>query len=217
MTTRQKRSYEDMTSVARDVNAASHVAREPAGEHASQAESDYGDVPSSMTMPSASAHTMLPPQRPASAMLPPSQKPPISGQDHVREPVTEIFSSEDTVSDGDAQGHHSGDDIERHDNHDVSEYDEDPNPSEPQDKIGDFAWRDLEQRYHDKMQECRAKEDKAHAEFARLCDVQTPCLVQIDILTGCSTSAFGPTRSAVVRWIGASSGTFTVEETMVLR
>ena len=46
-----------------------------------------------------------------------------------------------------------------------------PTLSDPQDKIEDFDWNDLQQRYHDKIAQLDAMEHSILGEFGKLCDV----------------------------------------------
>ena len=48
---------------------------------------------------------------------------------------------------------------------------------EPHDRIEDFDWDDLRQRYHSKMKEITGKEHSILNEFSSLCEVSDPtCL-----------------------------------------
>ncbi|KAK3116402.1 hypothetical protein LTR53_003266 [Teratosphaeriaceae sp. CCFEE 6253] len=142
------------------------------------------DVPAKK-LPSSAAHTsMLPPPaaRAPTIMPPPSFRPPQSGQgsqgfatsqthplqsqQELNSPIqhdADAVDSEATIPD-----HIESDDM------DV--------PVDPQDKIVEFDWTDLEQRYYAKMSELNGKEMAIWTEFDRLCNAGLHLLAETSTL-----------------------------------
>ncbi|KAK5721062.1 hypothetical protein LTR15_007026 [Elasticomyces elasticus] len=120
-------------------------------------------------LPSTSAHTMLPPSggkalsKTEQAMPPPPQsgqrpqalqtEPPHAPKPNTSHHVNDNnITSETTIPD------------------DVSSEEDDPMTEEPDVKIVDFNWTDLEERYHKRMGELGATEQQIYAEFNDLCN-----------------------------------------------
>ncbi|KAK3714736.1 hypothetical protein LTR37_007716 [Vermiconidia calcicola] len=165
-----KRPHEEMIIVPEEAedSSATFVGEGEATTSQSRQVIKTTDPPSTFK-PSTQAHSMPPPQSPASSMGPPSQKPPRSGQGTVsaqssqspparpgstqhdaakqQKPISDVSdeSSDDTVESDSAQ-------------------------VDPQAKIENFDWQDLQQRYHDKIAELDATEHNILGEFNSLCD-----------------------------------------------
>lgn len=54
---------------------------------------------------------------------------------------------------------------------------------DPEDRIADFDWTDLRQRYHDRMTELNQEEEKALNEFHKLCEVRDIIVKAAQMLT----------------------------------
>lgn len=87
-----------------------------------------------------------------------------------------------------------------------------PTLSDPQDKIEDFDWNDLQQRYHDKIAQLDATEHSILGEFGKLCDVSLPQSLRLQFAYGYrSVSRYGPKQVRLMRSVGASNGTVSFE------
>ncbi|KAK5687970.1 hypothetical protein LTR17_026603 [Elasticomyces elasticus] len=157
--TSRKRSHEDMNT---DHNTDVEASRPefPVKPSESQTEAP---------LPSTSAHTMLPPSggkassKTEQAMPPP----PPSGQRPQALQTEPSNASKSNIS------HHVNDhniDSETTIPDDVSSEEDDPMTEEPDVKIVDFNWTDLEERYHKRMGELGATEEQIYAEFNDLCN-----------------------------------------------
>ena len=162
----RKRSHEDMSTESADVNDSSATA---VGDVDAQTKQDMSsNVASGTVKPSTSAHTVLPPSAHTSSVLPPSQKTPRSGQGSAQSQDPQPLPS--TVAN--AKGRKGSRDSGSNDS--MNEEPESPDSlamSDPQEKIEDFDWNDLQQRYHDKIAQLDATEQSILAEFGSLCDV----------------------------------------------
>jgi hypothetical protein len=58
---------------------------------------------------------------------------------------------------------------------------ESPPISDPEEKIEDFEWRDLESRYHSKVEELNAKEADVMFEFNSLCQASALCFTSVQL------------------------------------
>lgn len=61
--------------------------------------------------------------------------------------------------------------------------DPDTQLDDPQDRIADFDWIDLQHRYHDRMKELNQEEEDAMDEFRRLCQVRNVRVKAAQMLT----------------------------------
>lgn len=200
----RKRSHDDM-------NAADASQAAPASsvtllgddyQHAFQSNITSQTPWTAAKMPSAVAHTIVPPQVQPSRSLPSSQRPPQSAQKSISAKLTQEMPpplmkpihdkpepmDEDVEEDGEA--------------------DDPSTPSEPQDPLEVFAWRDLEQRYHDKIRELNLVEDGIIDEFDKLCDVSTYHVEahSLSMLTDRSTLVSGRTLCNSTKLNEAISG-----------
>ena len=174
-TTTRKRSHEEMNRKGSDVPESSATVIGDLDAATSQTTQDKEEtsVPS-VSESSTQSKSMGPQPLPSNTA---SQKPPHSGQDAV--PKTQTPQATDTttrkeatVSASEQHGANgdSSSDGEVNDD-DVTEQPDSPIlDSEPQDQVDAFNWRDLEQRYHDKMEELNAQEKSIMNEFNGLCD-----------------------------------------------
>ena len=163
-----KRSHEEMNVDSEDVRESSTTDVDEVEVCAPK----LRNIDSSSTMePSSAAHTMLPPSAPASTMLPPSQKPPRSGQGSQH--TQKLQSQGDEAAHGTAEKQNQAASTDETTSDDTGScFDSDP--GEPQDKIEDFDWNDLQHRYHDKITEVNDTERRIMEEFNGLCDASFP-------------------------------------------
>lgn len=90
---------------------------------------------------------------------------------------------------------------------DEDEDDEEEVDSDPAEKMADFDWNDLHQRYHDAMNACQDEEAELAQEWDSLMAVRLPFSVFLCSADGhCSTFASGLIQAMTVRRIGPSSG-----------
>ncbi|KAK5677921.1 hypothetical protein LTS10_009804 [Elasticomyces elasticus] len=157
--TSRKRSHEDMNT---DHNTDVEASRPEFSVKPSESQTEA-------PLPSTSAHTMLPPSggktssKTEQAMPPPPQ----SGQRPQASQTEPPHAPKPNTS------HHVNDnniDSETTIPDDVSSEEDDPMTEEPDVKIVDFNWTDLEERYHKRMGELSATEDEIYAEFNDLCN-----------------------------------------------
>ena len=168
----RKRSHEEMNAQSSAVNDSSSTAvRDADGEHAQSKQDPNGIASAATVKPSTQAHTMPPPSAPVSSMLPPSQKPPRSGQGLANSQNSQAKPSklEKASNEGPAKQGQVTDPDEDVDEDGISL--NSPTLSDPQDKIEDFDWDDLQQRYHSKIAQLGATEQNILTEFGTLCEV----------------------------------------------
>lgn len=104
-------------------------------------------------------------------------------------------------------------------NHDIESNTGSSDIGDPQDKIEDLDWTDLEQRYHDKMRQLNETEQSIMSEFHGLCQVSIAYAVYNSVLTcllvfqrlGTKwiTSRSGPELQAVRKSANAACSTAT--------
>ncbi|KAF2772056.1 hypothetical protein EJ03DRAFT_267557 [Teratosphaeria nubilosa] len=125
--------------------------------HASQPDSQTDKQP--VTISSTAAHTlasssaMPPPPSPtqASSMLPPAAKTPHSDQS-AKVPATAFSQDPDDEANDEAASNASS------------------TTSDPNERIEDFDWTSLQQRYHDRMRELGGQEQRIFVDFNELCN-----------------------------------------------
>ena len=115
----------------------------------------------------ASQSMMPPPPKPAEISQPQDQQPPRSGQGSQRARDAQLDSASTQAKPSQIEDTTSETTIPDEENEPPS-----PTPSEePQDRISDFDWADLQARYHHKMEELHHRELEIFEEFGQLCDV----------------------------------------------
>ena len=162
----KKRSHEEMTTEQDVGTESSATVIGDSEQTASQAGKEIDlSVVSSLSTPTRS---MPPPAKPSSNMTPPTQKPPRSGQGTVTPdvPSQPVVVKEAAHSQAKSEASTSVDDANPSEPSDESSSFEDP-----QDKIEDFAWTDLEQRYHNEMKQFEITEQQIMSEFDGLSQV----------------------------------------------
>jgi hypothetical protein len=175
-TTTRKRSHEETNRKVNEVPASSSTVV-PDVEYitATNTQGNKEDSNSSVSKSSAQSKPMGPPPLPSNAA---SQKPPRSGQGSVAsiqtsQAIETTAKKEATLSAPtkrhDAVGSRSLGGEDGVDN-DVEQTDSPMSDSEPQDQIEIFNWRDLQERYHTRMEELNAQEENIMNEFNGLCD-----------------------------------------------
>ena len=87
--------------------------------------------------------------------------------------------------------------------HDQECTDED---TEPADQMATFDWRELEQRYHDRMEQYAAQEQDLYQSFHELCKVTSFSPQRPSLLTDHSTSTSGPRPDTPTRLSEALNG-----------
>jgi len=171
----RKRSHDDFTDQADKAEASSSATMagdvDPVGSQVKAP--DPQSLPSLTILPSTPVHTMTPQQAATSSMLPPPQKPPPSGQGGRR-------SRSDRPQPPKADKGATAAPTETIDQDDIlaptpspDDCDSVPSstPSDPQDRIEDFDWDELHQRYHDQMLAFQADDQAILVEFGSLCQV----------------------------------------------
>ncbi|KAH9826259.1 hypothetical protein Tdes44962_MAKER03643 [Teratosphaeria destructans] len=138
-----------------------------------------------ITVSSTAAHTlasssaMLPPPTPtqASSMGPPATKPPRSRQGHaqatVKPSATSPQAQQPTPSQTDPSARVPATPFDQDTDdqaHDETTSDASYTTSDPNERIEDFEWMSLQQRYHDRMREIGNQEQQISADFSSLCN-----------------------------------------------
>ena len=165
----RKRSREEMNAESDNHNDSSAtiegtIDRVPSQGHPG---TEKTDLPAK-SMASAAAHSMPPSKAPISSMPPPSQKPPRSGQGSQYADAQSQWQAETTQRNGGLNDVNSDEDDM---SGDELENAETQTTSDPKDNLVQFDWVDLEQRYHDKMNELTEEEASIMAEFQELSTV----------------------------------------------
>lgn len=155
-------------------------------------------------MTNAHSHSMPPPLIPASSMPPPSQKPPPSGQQSQNsQPRTQ--QHETGASETQDDNLQSSGDVTVSDD---TESSESPFIGDARDELENFDWKDLEQRYHDKIHELNSKESEIMMEFDKLCSVSYVLVyVLAALITRLSSLVCGRMPDRIAKLTELSRGT----------
>jgi len=71
---------------------------------------------------------------------------------------------------------------------------------DPQDRINDFDWEDLQEKYHDMIKERGNTEQELYEEFTNLINVaDSPLPRRPDLTFVCSSLPYGPTRRVLTK------------------
>lgn len=155
---------------------------------------------------STSAHTMPPPPLPVQKKSSPSEEPPQSAQGSQKLQPGASTSGQQNPELVEIGNEDLNSDEAMSDDADPSQS---PVAGMPKDKIEDFDWLELHERYHTKMEELNADGDSIMAEFEHLCKVNCPLhgLVRSTLTSMYSSSASGLSLVRHVRLTGATNGT----------
>ncbi|KAK3709275.1 hypothetical protein LTR37_011013 [Vermiconidia calcicola] len=166
----RKRSHEEMSIVPEETEDSSATAIGEVEAATSQSkQANTAADPSSTFKPSTQAHSMPPPQIPASSMISSSYKPPRSGQGTVSAQSSQAQPAKPGSTQHDAAKQQKPiSDVSDESSDDTVE--SDSSQADPQTKIENFDWQDLQKRYHDKIAELDATEHNILGEFNSLCD-----------------------------------------------
>lgn len=157
----KKRSHDEIDIKDENMFASSATM---VGDPASSAVPPKPADQSNSTKPSTSAQIMLPPPVPNSSMNAPFATTPTSAQISLRPELSKPGSAKPTL-----EHRQKAPSPEPESSPEMD--DVDGAPSGPHDQIKDFDWRDLDQRYHNKMNELDQQESDALSEFQHLCQV----------------------------------------------
>ena len=173
----KKRSHTNMSEAGKAIPDSSTTVVGDHDQFASQARFLQSHINPTPTMqPSTPGDSMGPPAPPSSFPL--SQKPPRSAQGPQITQGTEARSvspekaSITTGAKPDVEGQNFG--LGSQNDADLAESSA---VDGPQDRIGDFDWEDLHQRYHDQRKEFRTNEQAIFTEFRLLCNVSQRVLL----------------------------------------
>lgn len=204
----RKRSHEDMRDERENAIKSSATAVGDVDLTASQVKPSDSQTDSSATaLHNIPANTsMAPPPNPTLNMQPPSQKPSRSGQGTVRTQTQQSHTSQPEKASNDTMSKLVEDSGSSDTIPDDGESAGTATPSEPQDRIEDFDWEDLQRRYHSRMHELNDEERAIFDEFDALCNASHPCPGCRRFLTVNSTSASGPAPLKHTKWGAALSG-----------
>lgn len=167
----RKRSHEDISTALQPQKTDPETAvEETKPTSANEQQTGKKSQDSNGAMASAAAHTMPPPTTPG-AMAPPSIKPQRSRQGS--ETATHSGKTANGAG-GPYETQHQTDTSDEDPTSDDIKMCDTPATGEPRDPIEDFHWQDLEQRYHDKINELCTEEHQIMMEFDSLCNVRFP-------------------------------------------
>lgn len=211
-------SSDDTGPDTEEINDSSATAIDDHAQDLSQVKPGKEDASSSAAtiLPSTPAHTMLPPpasllsntQPKTASMPPPSTKPQKSSEGSTTRSGSQLQAAKIGQSTDGQTRKHSRDSASEAETDDGDSAGS-STPGEPQDRIDDFDWGDLEQRYHRKMNELGAVEQGIYEDFNSLCNAGYPLNPKAAYMIADprnSTLLSGLPQPRTTRSTGASSG-----------